>query len=433
MFRYKLNDLIAWKNSSARKPLIIRGARQTGKTWLMKEFGKAYYTSTAYFDFEKNKRLAGLFTGDLSTERIITALQAEAGMKITEKDTLIIFDEIQAVPGALTSLKYFHDEAPGYHILTAGSLLGLAMHSGISFPVGKVSFMDLYPLNFIEFLDATGDNALAEILQKNDIEMANVFRDRYIERLRQYYFIGGMPEPVARFCTNKDYTEVRELQKQILDTYEHDFSKYAPVEIVPRIRMLWNSIPAQLARENRKFVYGLVKEGSRSKDYELALSWLIDCGLVYKVQRVEKPSFPLKAYADAKAFKLFMVDTGLLTAMTDIDAKTLLEGNRIFTEFKGALTEQYVFQQLVNSEEYAVYYWSAERSTAEVDFLLQYKNTVIPLEVKAEENLHAKSLRVFHEKFRPPVSLRTSMSGFRRQDWLINIPLYAVSDPGRIL
>jgi hypothetical protein len=277
-----------------------------------------------------------------------------------------------------------------------------------------------------------GESALTEILQKGDWELVTAFKDRYIERLRQYYYVGGMPEAVAQFSNNADFSAVREIQKQILETYEHDFSKYAPVEIVPRIRMLWNSVPAQLAKENRKFIYGLVKEGSRAKDYELALSWLIDCGLVNKVFTAVKPSLPLKAYSDNKAFKLFIVDTGLMSAMTDLDPRTLLEKNRIFNEFRGSLTEQYVFQQLVSSEEYSVFYWSPERSTAEIDFLIQYKNIIIPLEVKAEENLHAKSLRVFHEKFKPLISIRTSMTDFRKQDWLINLPLYAISELGRV-
>jgi predicted AAA+ superfamily ATPase len=433
MYRSKLADLIAWKNSSPRKPLIIRGARQTGKTWLMKEFGRTHYARTVYLNFEKNKRLAALFTDDLDIKRIIVALQAESGMTINEDDTLIIFDEIQAVPEAITSLKYFQEDAPGFHIIAAGSLLGMAMHAGISFPVGKVSFMDLYPLTYCEFLDAAGEKSLKELLQTGDWKLITALKTRYIERLRQYYYVGGMPEATAKFVENSNFVEVREIQKQILETYEHDFSKYAPNEIVPRIRMLWNSVPGQLAKENRKFIYGMLKEGSRARDYELALSWLTDCGLAYRVCRAAKPSLPLKAYEENNAFKLFMVDTGLMAAMTDLDAKTLLERNMIFTEFKGALTEQYVFQQLVSSGEYTVNYWSAERSTAEIDFLIQHKNIIAPLEVKAEENLHAKSLRVFHEKFNPVISVRTSMSDFRRQDWLINLPLYAVSELGRVL
>jgi hypothetical protein len=340
----------------------------------------------------------------------------------------LIFDEIQAAPEAITAFKYFQEDAADYHIIAAGSLLGVAIHSDISFPVGKVIFMDLHPLTFLEFLDAIGEHALIDILHNADWKLISAYKSRYIERLRQYYYVGGMPEAVLKFTENNNFNEVREIQKQILEAYEHDFSKHAPSEIVPRIRMIWNSIPGQLAKENRKFIYGIIKEGSRAKDYESALSWLIDCGQVYKVCRVTKPSIPLKAYEDRSAFKIFLVDIGLLTAMGDIDAKTLLEGSAIFTEFKGSLTEQYVYQQLKNTNEYVIYYWSAERSTSEIDFLLQYKGLVVPVEVKAEENLQAKSLKVFREKFSPTVSIRTSMSDFRKQDWLTNLPLYAISE-----
>jgi uncharacterized protein len=428
MFRTRIDDFITWKNSPDRKPLILRGARQTGKTWLMKEFGRLHYSQTAYLNFEKNKRLRSLFSDDFDIPRIMLALQAETGLTITETSTLIIFDEIQALPEAITSLKYFREDASGYHIIAAGSLLGLATHAGISFPVGNVTFMDLHPLTFYEYLDALGEESLREILQSGDMKLITVFKSRYIDRLRQYYFVGGMPEPVVRFAATGNFNEAREIQKQILETYEHDFSKYAPVSIVPRIRLLWNSVPGQLAKENRKFIYGQVKEGSRAKDYELALSWLIDSGLVHRVFRVSKPALPLKAYSDPGAFKLFIVDTGLLAAMADLDAKTLLEGNSVFTEFKGSLTEQYVFQELISHGGYYVYYWSAERSTAEIDFLVQYNNIIAPVEVKAEENLQAKSLKVFHEKFNPVKSFRTSISDFRRQDWLVNIPLYAIAE-----
>lgn len=427
MKRDKLNELIAWKKSTSRKPLIIRGARQVGKTWLMKEFGNTQYTQTVYINFEKNKRLYSLFVDDFDIKRVIIALQAETGLTINPKNTLIIFDEIQAVPEAITALKYFQEDAPEYQIMAAGSLLGVALHSNISFPVGKVVFMDLYPLTYLEFLDAVGENALVEILLQSDWKLITAFKSKYIERLRQYYFIGGMPEAVLKFTENNNFREVRDIQKQILDAYEQDFSKHAPVGMIPRIRMLWNSIPAQLAKENRKFIYGLIKKGSRAKDYELSLSWLIDCGQVHKVRRVTKPAIPLKAYEDRSAFKLFMVDVGLLTAMGDIDAKTLLEGNAIFSEFKGALTEQYVFQQLKSTDEYVINYWSADRSTAEVDFVIQYEGFVVPVEVKAEENLQAKSLKVYTQKFNPQVALRTSMSNFRQQDQLINIPLYGIS------
>ncbi len=433
MDRSKLSDLIAWKNSPDRKPLIIRGARQTGKTWLMKEFGRRYYAKTVYLNFEKNKRLAGLFTDDFDISRVITALQAESGLTVTAQDTLLLFDEIQAVPEAITALKYFNEDGPEYHVIAAGSLPGLAIHKGISFPVGKVAFMDLHPLTFTEFLHAAGDSALVEMLHSGDWKLITAFKTRYIERLRQYYFVGGMPEPVAQFARDQDFIKVRDLQKQILETYELDFSKHAPADIIPRIRMLWNSIPSQLARENRKFIYGAVREGSRAKDYETALSWLIDCKQVYQVNRVSKPGMPLIAYEERNVFKLFLVDTGLLAAMGDLDARILLEGNDVFSEFKGALTEQYVHQQLASSEAYSVWYWSAERAPAEVDFLLQYKNIIVPVEVKAEENLHSKSLRSFRDRYNPPVSLRTSMSDYRREEWLVNIPLYALSEAGGIL
>lgn len=428
MNRGKLADLISWKNSPSRKPLIIRGARQVGKTWLMKEFGRTQYAKTAYVNFEKNKRLANLFTDDFDIHRVIVALQAETGVTITEVDTLLIFDEIQAVPEAINALKYFREEGPEFHLISAGSMLGVAHHSGISFPVGQVNFMDLYPLTFPEFLEAIGEKSLAEILHSSDWKLITTFKTRYIERLRQYYYVGGMPEAVARFAENQNFQEVREIQKQLLITYEHDFSKHAPPDIVPRIRMIWNSIPGQLARENRKFIFGAIRHGSRAKDYEEAISWLTDCRQVHKVCRVTKPGMPLKAYEERNVFKLFLVDTGLLAAMGDIDVKTLLDGNAIFTEFKGALTEQYVHQQLSSAEKYVLYYWSAERSTAEVDFLIQWNRMISPVEVKAEENLQAKSLKVFHEKFKPVVSVRTSMSDFREQDWMVNLPLYAIGE-----
>lgn len=433
MKRTKLAELIDWKKLKSRKPLIIRGARQVGKTWLMKEFGNTQYAQTIYVNFEKNKRLTSLFTDDFDIKRVIIALQAESGLTIHAENTLLIFDEIQAVPEAITALKYFNEDAPEYHIVAAGSLLGVALHAHISFPVGKVAFMDLYPFTFLEFLDAIGENALVEILYTADWKLITAYKAKYIERLRQYYYVGGMPEAVLKFSENNNFKEVRDIQKQILEAYEQDFSKHAPLEIVPRIRMIWNSIPAQLAKEHRKFIYGIMKEGSRAKDYELAISWLIDCGQVSKVCRANKPAIPLKAYEDRSAFKLFLVDVGLLAAMGNIDAKTLLEGNAIFSEFKGALTEQYVFQQLNSANEYVIYYWSAERSSAEIDLIVQYNSLIVPIEVKAEENLQAKSLKVYVEKFSPKMAVRTSMSDFRKQDWLTNLPLYAISELKNVL
>jgi predicted AAA+ superfamily ATPase len=426
MKRLKYDDLVNWKNATSRKPLIIRGARQVGKTWLMQEFGTKEYQQTVYVNFEKSPRLQTLFADDFDLHRVLIALQAETGQPINVDNTLLIFDEIQAVPKAITALKYFAEDAPDLHVIAAGSLLGVALHSDISFPVGKVDFMDLFPLNFKEFLMATNEDGLLQILDTNDWGLISTFKLRFIDKLRQYYFIGGMPEAVAKFVENGSYVEVRKIQMQILTAYEQDFSKHPPFSIVPRIRMLWNSIPAQLAKENRKFIYGLIKEGARAKDYELALSWMADCGQVHKISRISRPGIPLKAYEDFSAFKLFLADCGLLAAMGAIDSKTLLEGNALFSEFKGALTEQFVLQELLSTGVFSVYYWTADRSTAEVDFVIQYKNTIAPVEVKAEENLQSKSLKSYHQKYNPPLSLRFSMSDYRHQDWMINVPLYAI-------
>lgn len=428
MYRNEFKDLVAWKGKKNRKPMIIRGARQVGKTWLMKAFGKQEYAQIAYVNFESNKLLKGVFEDDFNISRIITALQIETGLVIQPENTLIVFDEIQEAPGALTSLKYFYENAPEYHIISAGSLLGVALNRQTSFPVGKVEFLDLYPLSYMEFLVAKGQQALVEVLKSQDWSLIKIYRTRYIDLLRQYYFVGGMPEAVLAFTQDEDFREVRAIQKRILEAYEQDFSKHAPNEIVPRIRMLWNSVPSQLAKENKKFIYGLIKQGARAKEYELAMSWLIDCGLIHKVYRSGKPSIPLKAYEDQSAFKLFLLDVGLLAAMGDIDVKTLLEGNAIFEEFKGALTEQYVLQQLKTTKEINVYYWSAENATAEIDFLVQFDNDIIPIEVKAEENLRAKSLRSYVDKFSPKLAIRTSMSDFRQESWLSNLPLYAISE-----
>jgi hypothetical protein len=427
MHRTEITNLITWKNSKSRKPLIIRGARQVGKTWLMKEFGKKEYKQTIYINFESSKHLISIFNTDFNISRILTALQIETGIVCNATNTLIIFDEIQEAPGAITSLKYFYESAPEYHIIAAGSLLGVALHQHTSFPVGKVEFLDLYPLSFTEFLIALEQNNLVLLLKDNNWELIKHFKEKYILLLKQYYFIGGMPEVVNEFRLNKGFNKVREIQKAILNAYEQDFSKHAPTEIVPRIRMVWNSIPAQLAKENRKFIYGLIKKGARAKDYELAITWLIDCGLVHKINRISKPAIPLKAYSDLSAFKLFIVDIGLLNAMGNVDIKTLLEENSIFEEFKGAITEQFVLQQILCSKVFDIYYWSAEKANAEIDFVVQYENQVIPVEVKAEENLQAKSLKIFCQKYKPNIAIRTSMSNYRQESWLTNVPLYSIS------
>lgn len=427
MKRDLMGTLIAWKNSKARKPLIIKGARQVGKTWLMKEFGQLHYAEVAYFNFESNAVLRSIFLGNYDTTQLITALRIESGKSLDPKTTLIVFDEIQECEGALTSLKYFQENAPEYHIVAAGSLLGVAMNRTQSFPVGKVDFLELYPLSFREFLDASDKSDLLKLLDSANWSMITAFRERFMDSLRQYYFVGGMPEAVLSFTKYGNLEQVREIQLKILAAYEQDFSKHAPSVIVPRMRMVWQSIPSQLAKENRKFIYGAVKQGARAKDFELALAWLSDAGLVHKVHCVTKPGIPLIAYQDLSAFKLYLLDVGLLTAMGNLDSSSLLQGNNLLQEFKGALTEQYVLQQLKCTDHLPIFYWSAERAKAEVDFVIQDKNKVIPLEVKAEENLKSKSLRVYHDAFQPPVSYRLSMSNYREQEWMINIPLYAVN------
>ena len=430
MYRTVMEQLQKWKAKKHRKPLVIRGARQVGKTWLMKAFGAAEYESVVYINFDNNERMRNLFEGSLAVERLVTGLELYAGHKIDPVNTLLIFDEVQEVPTALTSLKYFNEDAPQYQIICAGSLLGVALHQGTSFPVGKVEFLDLYPLSFSEFLMAMGKDRYVELLNQGDFDMATMFKQDYSDLLKQYYYVGGMPEVVQAFVDNHDFNEVREIQQRILAAYEQDFSKHAPNETVPRIRMLWNSIPAQLAKENRKFIYGLIKEGARAKEYELAMLWLTDCGLVHKIHRVSAPSLPLKAYEDLKAFKLFLLDVGLLSCMVGLRQDVLLDGNELFKEFKGALTEQYVLQQLKTIKGLNIYYWTADRGTAEVDFVIDNGKDVIPVEVKAEVNLQAKSLKVYREKFQPQLSIRTSMADYKKEDWLLNLPLWAIDTFG---
>ncbi len=432
MYRAAMEKLLKWKESKRRKPLIIEGARQVGKTWLMKEFGRQEYVDTVYINFDANTRMAELFSSDLDTERLIMGLELYAGRKIDADNTLLIFDEVQEVPRALASLKYFYENAPQYNIVCAGSLLGIALHEGTSFPVGKVDFLKLYPLSFREFLMATNKERFAELLEKQDFGMIASFKQTYVDALKQYYFVGGMPEAVQSFAEDKDFNEVRDIQKRILAAYEQDFSKHAPIEIVPKIRMLWNSIPSQLTKENKKFIYGLIREGARAKEYETAIMWLSDCGLVHKVNRVNRAGIPLKAYENLKAFKLFVVDIGLLGCMTGLHQRTLLDGNDLFAEFKGALTEQYVCQQLKTIEDLGLYYYTNDRGSCEIDFLVDTGEQIIPVEVKAEVNLKAKSLKTYREKFSPDVSVRTSMADYKEEAWLINLPLYAIENMDRL-
>ena len=426
MQRYALKHLIDWKNKKNHKPLVIQGARQVGKTWLMQEFGKKYYEQVAYINFDVDLKSREIFDVDYDTERLIMDIGLATKTKINAENTLIIFDEIQECPRALTSLKYFREKAPQYDIIVAGSLLGVACHEGTGFPVGKVSFMNLFPLSFEEFLLAMGEERFVELLNKKDFKTIKLFNNKYEKLLKQYCYVGGMPEIVQDFVENKDFESVRNLQKEILSAYEEDFTKHIPANTVAKIRLLWKSIPAQLSKENKKFIYGAAKEGARARDFEAALSWLINSGLVYRVNKITKPDLPITAYEDFNSFKLFVLDVGLLGAMTDLQADTIIDGNRIFEEFKGAIAEQYVLQQLKTIKDLPVFYWSNETSRAEIDFVIQIKSDVVPVEVKAERNLQAKSLKVYMEKFKPNYAIRTSMADYKKTNSLIDIPIYAI-------
>lgn len=426
MERKAIKQLEDWKRREDRKPLIITGARQVGKTWLMKEFGAANYKQVAYVNFESNQQMRSLFEADFSIDRILLAIEAVTGVKPQAEDTLIIFDEIQEAPKGLTVLKYFCENAPQYHLMAAGSLLGIALHQGTSFPVGKVDFVDMYPMTFREFLQALNEEKLLKLLDNKDWQLISMFKAQLINLLRQYYYVGGMPEVVLSYINTHDLNRVRVLQKAILNAYEQDFSKHAPASEVPRIRMMWNSIPSQLAKENKKFIYGLMKEGARAREFEQAISWLVDCGLVYKIHRIKKAAMPLKIYEDLSVFKLYMLDCGLLGALVEAPAADMLVENSIFSEFKGMFTEQYVLQQLIVCPEVSVYYWSSERSDGELDFVCQLPDKISPIEVKAEENLHAKSLRSFISRYPDLKGIRFSMSDYREESWMTNVPLYAL-------
>ncbi|MDR1713337.1 MAG: AAA family ATPase [Coriobacteriales bacterium] len=425
MQRLLLNDLIAWKSSRNRKPLLLYGARQTGKSWLLSEFGRSNYEKTAAVDLTESERMRQLFAQDYDTDRIIAGIKTETGVDITPGDTLVIIDEIQESPRAITALKYLYEKAGNYHIAAAGSLMGLALHEGSAFPVGKVDTLTLHPLSFLEFLTACGAEMLAtQIAMLDFTNLEPVFAEKLASLLREYLYVGGMPEVVADFAKHRDCAEARRLQRGILNTYDQDFSKHAPLRILERIRLAWASIPAQLAKENRKFVYGYVREGARGRDFEESIQWLVDYGVADKVCRVSAIKQPLAGYEELEHFKLFTLDVGLTSALANLDAKVILEGSSIFTEFKGALTEQYVQQQL-RAVGLRQFYWSPD-SRAEVDLVTQIDAQVLPIEVKATENLRSKSLKVATEKYKLPKAMRTSLSAYREQDWLINIPLWAI-------
>ena len=427
MYREKINDFLKWKNSEYRKPLIVLGARQVGKTWIIQEFGKLEYKQTIYINFEKNKILRNLFVEDYDTNRILTALTVFAHKEIQPNDTLIVFDEIQEVQGGLTALKYFCEDAPQYHIIAAGSLLGISFHQQTSFPVGKVDFLYLNPMSFPEFLMALNEEQIVHLLKNKEWKMISLFKEKLLTLLRYYIFIGGMPEVVLHFVEKKDFRIVRNTQNRILTAYQNDFSKHAPKEIVPRINMVWKSIPSQLAKENKKFIYGIIKEGGRAKDFELAIQWLVNCGLVHQCFRVSKPAISLSAYQDLSAFKLYHNDVGLLTAMAKLPLQTILDNHAIFEEFKGSLTENFVFQQLLIQEDTDIYYWTNENSTAEVDFIIQNDNEIVPIEVKSGLNLKSKSFKFFCSKYSPQKAIRTSLSDYKEEQWMTNFPLYAIN------
>lgn len=427
MYREAIKKLIEWKDSTKRKPLIVNGARQVGKTWLLKEFGKQYYEKVAYVNMDNNARMKELFT-DFNIEKIIQGLKIESGVNIEPNNTLIILDEVQEVPNAISSLKYFNENANEYHIIVAGSLLGIVLHEGVSFPVGKVDFLNMYPLSFKEYLIAIGKEEFAKIIENKNEEMLKVFSEEIKRYLREYYYVGGMPEVVNDFSINKDYNSVREIQNTILKDYENDFSKHIAVKEIQKVIEIWNNFNTQLAKENKKFVFGAIKPSARASEYENAINWLISSGLLYKVNRVNDCKIPLKGYVDYSAFKLYFLDVGLLSAKNNLDAKTLIEGNNIFTEYKGSLTEQYVLQEIKANYNIDLFYWTSSSYQAEVDFLIQYKNFVIPIEVKSELNLQAKSLKSFIEKFDNEINVRISMADYKKDGKITNIPLYAIGN-----
>lgn len=426
MERFLISELEKWKHKKNRKPMVLMGARQVGKTWLMKTFGERNYKKVAYISFYNNQAMKNIFESDYDIKRILPYLNIEVGFSITPEDTLIIFDEIQNAPKAFESLKYFYEEAPEYHIIVAGSLLGVALHQGVSYPVGKVDLLNLYPLSFREFLYAMDEKSLADALITKDYNLINNFSEKYIYHLKNYYFVGGMPEVVDSFRQNHDYNEVRNIQKNILSQYKGDFGKHASANEITKINMVWDSIPMQLAKENKKFFFGKIKEGARSSEFEVAIQWLTDSGLVHKVNRVTEPKLPLSAYKNFSIYKLFILDIGLLCAMSELDAKTILDENNLFVEFKGALTEQYVLQQLICDTNYTPYYFGTDKATFEQDFLIQKENEIIPIEVKASTNVRSQSLKTFSEKYKPKLSVRFSLLPYCDQTWMINIPLFAV-------
>lgn len=425
MKRKIYQQLLKWKENKDRKPLVLLGARQVGKTWIMQCFGEREYKKVAYVNCDDEPRMKQLFELDYNIERILMTLQAITSVKVTPGDTLVVLDEIQEIPRGLHSLKYFCEKAPEYHVMVAGSLLGVTLGKGESFPVGKVDMLSMYPMDYEEFLEATGNEGWIDILHSKDWKLIEMMMPKMVELLRQYYFVGGMPGVVSKFVENADLQQVRTLQQAILDAYGRDISKHTSASESARIRQVLGSLPAQLAKENKKFIYGAIRKGSRAKDFELAIQWLLDAGIIYKVNRIKEPKIPLKFYEDFDAFKLFLLDCGLLSCMSDAPIDQMLVGDNVFTEFKGMFTEQYVMQQL-KAIGFIPYYWSNSKTPSEIDFIIQLDNRVIPIEVKAEENVRARSLSQFVKDNSGLKGLRISMKGYVDQEWMENIPLVGI-------
>lgn len=426
MKRKIYSKLIEWKESSSHKPLILNGVRQCGKTYIMKEFGKNEFQTFAYVNCDRNENLHQIFEGGFNISKIIRGISALSGVDIIPGKTLIFLDEVQSFPLVLESLKYFCEDAPDYHVAVAGSLLGIALHSGVSFPVGKVQTMKLYPMDFEEFLMAKGEQQLLRIMHDHDFDLLTALHEKCKDLLRQYYYVGGMPEVVKSYIDNGQLKPVRAIQNEILSNYAGDFSKHAPYQEVPRISMVWQSILGQLSRENKKFIYGALKKGGRAKEFEVAIQWLVDAGLVYKVNKCTKPQLPLKFYEDFAAFKLYLCDCGLMGAMADTAAKDVLIGDSVFTEYKGAFTEQYVLQQILSSGISDIYYYSADDSRMEMDFLMQREGALLPVEVKGGTSIKSTSLHNYLMEHPGIQAIRYSMLPYKKQDFLTNIPLYAV-------
>jgi predicted AAA+ superfamily ATPase len=426
MERLAYKSLLEWKSSPNRKPLILSGARQVGKTWLLKEFGRREYASCVYVNCDKDAFASDLFR-DYDIKRILLALEAHTGIQVKGGETLVIFDELQETPRGIGALKYFCEDAPDIHVAAAGSLLGITLHAGTSFPVGKVDELTLRPFSFAEFLSGTGDAPLTKLLDSGEWTAIDTMREAFIERLRRYFFVGGMPEAVAAFAAGNPLADVRRIQETIVNAYQNDISKHAPVREVPRINLVWRSLVSQLAKENKKFIYGAIKHGGRAKEFEMAIQWLVDAGTVNRVTRANKPVMPLKFYEDFGSFKLFPLDCGLMGAMAGTPAAAVLAGNAGFEEYKGAFTEAYVLAEILAAANSPIFYFSSADTTVEIDFLAQKGTEVVPIEVKASENLNSKSLKTFVAANKGLRGVRFSLAPYREQDWICNIPLYAVS------